>query len=176
MSDFSDFTDFQIVFTNENINNYLPRPQISFSDFTDFQIVLTNRTINDYLPRPQSSFSDFTDFQPVLGSSLLVRNWSVKQYGISQNCYLLKEVTAGVWESNAKFYVKNISPAVTAIIGTDTFTAQELIDMAAANSTTVTLFWAEDVGVTVDVADYETNVHHLKVITADGDKFIYPSF
>ena len=109
-------------------------------------------------------------------AEVFTENWYIKQYGISQNCYLLKEVTAGVWESNAKFYVKNISPAVTAIIGTDTFTAQEIIDMVAANPTTVTLFLAEDEGLSVDVADYETNVHHLKVITGDGDKFIYPTF
>ena len=147
-----------------------------FSNFTDFQIVLTSRNINDYLPRPQSSFSDFTDFQPVLGSNLLVSNWSIKQYGTTQNNYLCKETSTGVWKSNAKFYVKNIMPALTAVIGTDTFTAQELMDMVAANTTTVTLFWAEDAGVVVDVADYETNVHHLKVITADGDKFIYPTF
>ena len=144
-----------------------------FSDFTDFQIVLTNRTINDYLPRPQSSFSDFTDFQLALGSSLLVRNWSVKQYPEIKNNILVKETSSGVWESNCDFEVVDPSFSVETILGATVFTPQELIDMVSGSGGNVVTSFTEDSGVTVATIDLETNVDHLTV-ESDGSKYINP--
>jgi hypothetical protein len=53
MSDFADFTDFQIVFTAESVNNYSPRPQIEFSYFTDFQPVFLATSADTHIDIPQ---------------------------------------------------------------------------------------------------------------------------
>lgn len=53
MSDFADFTDFQIVFTTESVNNYDPRPKIEFNDFSDIQPVFLATATDTYVNIPQ---------------------------------------------------------------------------------------------------------------------------
>ena len=96
------------------------------------------------------------------------------QLGVDFNCYVMREVSAGVWESSSDFEVVDPTQDLLAVIGASSFTAQELRDMAAASGGAVTIVHLEDTGVTVDPADYETNVHHLTVLTSEGTKYVYP--
>lgn len=53
MADFADFTDFQIVFTTEHVNNYDPRPKIEFNDFSDIQPVFLGDSLYSVIKIPQ---------------------------------------------------------------------------------------------------------------------------
>ena len=95
-------------------------------------------------------------------------NWLVRQY---EQCLLIKETSAGVWESNAEFKVVDPNQAVLDVIGTDEFTAQQLIDMASGSGGNAVVLFAEDEGVAVDTVDLETNIDHLTV-ESDGTKYL----
>ena len=59
-----------------------------FADFTDFQIVFNETNVNSYDPRPKGDFNQFTDFQPTFRNNM-TENYNVLQY---DNFYLNRDV------------------------------------------------------------------------------------
>ena len=170
MADFADFTDFQIVFTSENVNNYDPRPKIDFSDFSDIQPVFTAEKVNNYDPRPKIDFADFSDIQPVFLGDSLYSVINIPQYG---NFYLMKEISTGVWYSpnsinlnpNNNVEIQALLDNYSGVAGRKTFTAQQLKNIASSSGGDIVLVWAESIISGVSVFDMQTNLAKVETNT-----------
>lgn len=144
MSDFADFTDFQIVFTTENVNNYDSRPKIEFNDFSDIQPVFIATAANTYV--------------------------NIPQYG---NFYLMKEISAGVWYSpnsinlnpNNNVEIQALLDNYSGVAGRKTFTAQQLYDLVIASGGDIILMFAENLISGISVFDMETNLAKIETNT-----------
>lgn len=141
----------------------------SFSDFTDFQIVLNNININNYDPRPKVAFDDFTDFQVQLQNNM-VENYNVKQYN---NYYLTKNVSGthksvskiNINPKNDRT-IQNILDTYSGSPGKKIFTANELQLLVNASSGNIVLTYAENLGGgIIDNADLLTNLAKIQIGT-----------
>ena len=149
----------------------------SFADFTDFQIVFTNENINNYDPRPKISFSQFTDFQPVFTSKNIVKNYEIKQHE-SYKFFLMYESAPGIIQScnklninpNNNVEIQTLLDTYSGTVGKTTFTGQELYNLALNSSGNIKLVFAETVIPDVPVAQYES---WLAKITTSTGKIIW---
>jgi hypothetical protein len=141
-----------------------------FADFTDFQIVFTTESVNNYDPRPKIEFNDFSDIQPVFIATAADTYVNIPQYG---NFYLMKEISAGVWYSpnsinlnpNNNVEIQALLDNYSGVAGRKTFTAQQLYDLVIASGGDIILMFAENLISGISVFDMETNLAKIETNT-----------
>ena len=137
MADFADFTDFQIVFTTENVNNYDPRPKIEYSDFSDIQPVFLATAADTYV--------------------------NIPQYGNFYNIRDLKYANSINLNPLQNYNLQSVLDLYSGTIGKTIFNISELKSMVAAYPTKIQLSYLESFE-TINSSDYLTNLVFIDII------------